>query len=134
MHQYEQTILEAPKGNCFATCLACILELDPSTVPNFIGDFPSSWNNELHDWLQAMNLGFVYLQPQNPDFCPDGYAIASYTVDGSENLHCVVCYDGDVVWDPSQVARRILRPSAWTVLTILDPARPVNKEVYSRQS
>lgn len=134
MRNYKQTILEAPRGNCFSTCLACILELDPSIVPNFIGDFPDDWLQRLQAWLEPMNIGVVVVvDTGRSSFYPSGYSIMSCLMVGGSNRHCVVAKDGEVVWDPSPKDRQIyISGLAWTVLSILDPAKPINKEVYSR--
>lgn len=134
MRQYKQSILEPPRGNCFSTCLACILELDPSNLPNFIGDFPEDWLDRLTAWLAPMNLGVVFLdETERSSFYPPGYSIMSCTMVDGANRHCVVARDGEMVWDPSPKDRKILiSGQAWTVLSVLDPAKPVNKEVYSR--
>ena len=41
-----------PKGNCFATCVACLLDLDVSAVPNFCAEEDGrNWWRSLVEWL-----------------------------------------------------------------------------------
>lgn len=42
-------------GNCFATCVACLLEIDPRTVPNFAAH-PGDWWAPFQDWLACRGL------------------------------------------------------------------------------
>lgn len=81
-----------------------------------------------------MNLGAVYVEPSERScFYPHGYAVMSCEMVDGEQRHCVVALDGERVWDPSPKERKILRSGiAWTILIILDPSKPTNKEVYSR--
>ncbi len=81
-----------PRGNCYAACLASILETSLDALPARV---------TLAAW----------------DEPPAGYSIASVRVrDGS--IHAVVCLDGTIVHDPA--GRPFARPAdpvvLWTVL------------------
>ena len=58
MKPVDQTILTAPGGNCFAACVASILELPLADVPNFCSE--ERWWNALQIWLCAIgDAGFM---------------------------------------------------------------------------
>ena len=50
MKPVHQTILHAPRGNCFSACLASLLEVGCDDVPN-IHDFGDEWFYPLNKWL-----------------------------------------------------------------------------------
>ncbi len=86
-----QTI-HGPQGNCYAACVASILETSLEDLP-------------------------PYVAVRRPNWEPPGYSIASVRVrDGS--IHAVVCLDGQIVHDPA--GRPFARPEdpvvLWTVL------------------
>lgn len=52
-----QTIFGKTNGNCFAACIASILEMDLEDVPHFCrGDNPE-WMFDLNEWLYQFGLG-----------------------------------------------------------------------------
>jgi hypothetical protein len=103
-----QTI-PGPNGNCFAACVASILEWDLDELP----DLDEDWGPVLKAYLGACgwDVRFVTGPP------PAGYAIAAKRVrDGS--IHSVVCRDGKIVHDPSPrpFARDEDPTLLWTVI------------------
>lgn len=60
-----QTVLasddeNAEKGNCFAACVASLLRLPITEVPNFVND-PDGWPENLHGWLRERGMGYLWL-------------------------------------------------------------------------
>ncbi len=125
----EQTICTAPGGNCFAACVASILELLLEEVPNFQSP---DWLEEWQKWLRPRNLGLLHFGHRlDPDaFIPRGYAILGADSPRGDWLHAVVTYDGAICWDPSPDR---INPVGtwrdWTVFHVLDPTKPVGRIV-----
>lgn len=59
MKPIDQTVFGAGKGNCFAACVAAVLELPIEKVPNFCVDFGEEWFAELEKWLEPFGLAAV---------------------------------------------------------------------------
>lgn len=124
-------------NNCFAACLASILELPLNQVPNFVVEHGESWLLELLTWLRPMNLAVAYLE-FNPSLpLPGGYAIL--TVQGGptpEENHALVAFDGKVVWNPAKHSKAWFAFGTelyWTVFTVLDPTKPIVRTVIPKQ-
>lgn len=118
----EQTKLDYPDGNCFAACVASILELSLDKVPHFQGD---DWYERWQEWLSERNLYFIYLgNAGTNDWRPKGYAIAN-ALCGSIR-HSVVCFDGEMVWNPHPLRDLgVGKFEDWTILAVLDPSKPI---------
>jgi hypothetical protein len=58
MKKQHQTIIDKDIGNCFATCIACLLDLDVADVPNFI-TLSDLWWREFTDWLNARGYSAI---------------------------------------------------------------------------
>lgn len=61
MKPVEQTKLTYPDGNCFAACVATLLELPLEAVPDFKGD---GWYDAWLEWLKLRNLTFINSHPE----------------------------------------------------------------------
>ena len=128
MKPVEQTKFSYPDGNCFAACVASILELSLDEVPDFRGD---DWFEQWQEWLAARNLYLVYLGlPGYESWKPKGYSIANGLCGGVR--HALVCYDGEVVWNPHP------RRDEWngaiedvTLFVALDPSRTARPASYN---
>lgn len=105
MIRHHQTQLDDPEngtmGNCFSTCIACLLDMHPGRVPNFCG-LAEDWRRVTNLWLTPRNL--FYLDVKLPGDMRDelvsnwGYHIMSG--DGPRGVrHSVIGYAGDFVWD-----------------------------------
>jgi len=86
-------------GNCFAACIAAILELPIDEVPNFV-DSDNSWNN-VQEFLKPFGYSLIkiYIQEGNFSCAHSGFSIAFGPADRGYN-HCVVCYGGTSIMDP----------------------------------
>lgn len=117
----EQTIYAPPDGNCFAACVASILEVSLDEVPNYHGWL---WWDQWIEWLTKRGLTFYTVQPA-PNFAgPLGYAILTGKSPRGDWDHCVVTYNGDVVWDPSpHRAAGLGELKEYQVFGVLDPAK-----------
>lgn len=109
MRPIQQTII-GPQGNCYAACVASILEIDIHTLPVpreeeqgiegwrlYMGRLNGQLIRDYNIWIQN-NLTFG--EDNSYPYLP-GYHICSIRsprVDGS--LHAVVAKDGKIVWDP----------------------------------
>lgn len=123
MKPVEQTICTVPGGNCFPACLASILEIGIDEIPNEQGD---DWHSRYEDFLRPMGLGMVSLAAMDGQgnlWKPKGYSIlAAVSPRFAPHLHAVVCYDGEVVFDPSP--KREAGLGEWkefSIFTCLDP-------------
>jgi hypothetical protein len=91
-----------PGGDCFAACLATILDLPLADAPDFRGD---GWGRRLNDWLAPRGLAAAFYQGDGRPLSaqarrPPGPAILHHRLrDGS--VHAAVCAGGRVIHDPS---------------------------------
>jgi hypothetical protein len=95
-------VRQIAKDECVRACVASLLELALEEVPKFD---PVEWMHDLGYWLKARGWGLVSVAfPEDlPEHLPAGYTLGAIptTRDWPEGwMHCVVCLDGKVVWDP----------------------------------
>lgn len=109
MLKHKQTQFEAPKlvdgewefppreklGNCFATCVACLLELPLEQVPNFVsfGDLQEemSWWPHFIAWLAFQGKGYSAAEIPAGAVLPEGrLCILSGKSPRGEHHHSVV--------------------------------------------
>lgn len=108
-----QTIFGDPDGNCFAACVASILEidLDPS--------MPLMDDNWLHNWKRWLDdRGYiVYWWMVGKGDIPDHYAILGGKSPRGEYNHAVVTLYGNIVHDPHPSNEGVLEPLGdWFVI------------------
>lgn len=94
-----QTKFGNKEGNCFAACLASLLEIELDTVPDFYKLYRSAWYIEFQNWLQQFDLTAVTF-----DELPTGWPLNLYYLVGGESergiLHSCVARSGEIVHDP----------------------------------
>lgn len=100
-----RTVANDGAGNCFAACVASILELPLREVcgvlPNQSDTFWSDWETWLDDRGLVLNTHFE---------APKGYALASgyggrfypddHKLAGRQIMHAVVVFNGELIHDP----------------------------------
>ena len=90
-------------GNCLAACVASILHLPLEQMPdhylNEHGDVAERWLDVWCDFLAPFGLSMVWYDYDHGRV-PRGYAIAALKIKDQEQTHAVVCYNGDIVFDP----------------------------------
>lgn len=110
-------------GDCFRTCIACLLDLEPQEVPHFAeyisdDEEESVFMDRARLWLKDRGLGiasFAY------DFGPDKalywmskmnpgihYIMVGEGKGGAN--HCVVCLDDAVIHDPHYDEKGLIGP------------------------
>lgn len=109
MIELTQTSLDP--GNCWQTCVACILGIDPETMPSQAEhDRPKGpgYNNPLQAYLREHH-GLAYVELHAPWSelsaylrCMGLHVLTGRTVRTASNgmRHCVVARDGVTIWDP----------------------------------
>lgn len=113
MKPVEQTKGGPPDGNCFAACIASVLELELADVPNFVAYGADEWWDRLQDFLRGYGLEmYDFLPADEPEgWHPNGYWLAGVDslnlgIDpetGEPYRHCVVMHGGTLAWDPQQM-------------------------------
>lgn len=94
MRPVDQTTYGHSDGNCFAACVASILEIPIAEVPNTFG-----LNDQLLRWLAQRGLSATLYD--RAEYVPPGYAIAAGpSLRFAGRFHACVAYDGRVVHDP----------------------------------
>ena len=115
MTPYKQLIKHHPEqdeyGDCYRTCIACILSVHPSFVPHvYHRGANESATEEMNEWLGQYDVGqFSAMVPGHADMDevlslsihnPGQYMIISGRSPRGEFNHSVVVCDGVVVCDP----------------------------------
>lgn len=100
MKPVEQTKVHAPhegiNGNCFASCLASMMELPIEAIPQFeeyMGD-PVVWSMATN-WLRY--YGLKVTRHTTP---PQGFSIATGPSPRWSEHHCCIVHNGKMVHDP----------------------------------
>lgn len=95
-------------GNCFATCVASILELPLVMVPLFMGQY--NWKTSFHSWCLKQRYFDEWYYPEAVCLAndipyvplpPGEYSIMSGTSPrNAPKGHSVVAFNGEMVHDP----------------------------------
>lgn len=135
MKEFTQTSLH-PKGNCWQTAVACILEVDPEELPSQVDSYYEdkkedgsivlrmNYNNPLQYYLKKHH-GLAYVEFYYPEeafqqitisglHLMTGTTIRSAQQDGCR--HVVVGKDGKVLWDPHPSRAGLLDDIKFSVL------------------
>jgi hypothetical protein len=126
--------MRGEKGNCFAACIASILEMPIEAMPVYLGlPDQSRWLAVWREFLYPLGFGIAWF-PHNPGSAcipPLGYAIAAMhaPLEGDPgNTHTVVCLDGRIIHDPLTGEQTLLQQfDHWYVITILNPAKEIHE-------
>lgn len=127
MKPVDQTLFGYPSGNCFAACVASVLELPLADVPNFMLNH-ATWFEDAYAWLATRGFTplFVkadavrcgYVDPR-PLIDAGHYFIVGGLSPRGEHLHSIVQHRGVTVHDPHQ-SRAGIR-GEWSDFIVLVP-------------
>lgn len=82
-------------GDCFAACLASVMEISLDEVPNLCAEEMdadgSTWMERTVEWLQSRGWGFVYFPYAQTGVLPAGcWVIAGGSTSRADESHAVV--------------------------------------------
>jgi hypothetical protein len=87
-----QTNFTKHGGNCLTACVASILELPIDAVPEFCVD--GEWFDRLYQFCESHGFFLIYWREQDiphPPMPLNAYVIVALKLQGTEDLHAVVC-------------------------------------------
>lgn len=100
-------------GDCFRTCIACLLDKSPEEVPHFFDKSNDKPYEILRTWLRNQGLEIAFVPIWDTDVlqitAPDIYYILCGRSSDGEN-HAVIGCNGKIVHDPSWVDVGISQP------------------------
>lgn len=118
-----QTIFGKPDGNCFAACIASILEMGLEDVPNFCkGDNPR-WMFDLNAWLHQFGLGALTVSFHDEIPLTKGWCCAGGYGGPEGVMHEVVMKDMKMVHNPHEGWGELTKVVDYTFLVVLDPGK-----------
>lgn len=130
MTPHTQTILHNPAqgqlGDCWRTCIACLLDVKPEEVPHF-AELDGNWRLNTQAWLKERGLAF-YDYAYMDDFATQGISGCHHILTGPsprdpENVrHNVIGLDGQVHWDPHPSRAGLHNPedkSTWYIMLLV---------------
>jgi hypothetical protein len=98
-----QTRVGEEVGNCFAACLASILDLEMADIPEFSTD-EDLWLHDVQQWLATRGLYYVQMAPTDPGLqSAFENGTLYHTIEGTSprgGQHACVGENGEIVWDP----------------------------------
>lgn len=101
----EQTQTNLDPGNCWQTCVACLLDVDADALPYQNAPSKFSYLNALNAYLDTHH-GLVYVEVHRPAIAvlppPELHLMSGPTVrtPTSGVNHVVVARRGELAWDP----------------------------------
>lgn len=128
----KQTDTTSETGNCFAACLASILEVPLGIMNMPVGGLDAeTWGPAWDAFLAKYNLGISCFTPGGRP--PRGYAIAGIKSPRfPDTLHAVVAYNGRIIHDPHpsvEVPDEGAEVVDWTIIHPLDPMVGIGGDV-----
>ena len=140
MKYHKQTIKHNPAigqyGDCFRTCVACLLDLEVDQVPHFCENGGKNAASEMDAWL-IHNYGlYLFAVPFENGTLESVLAAVARNNPGPYLLvgessnhcnHCVICQGDKVIHNPnpnSEIIGATLEGYWWIeVLALIDPTR-----------
>ena len=109
----DQTLFGVPGGNCFAACVASILELDINDVPYFMED--EQWKPRFNHWIWRNYLIVPsYFSLTRYGWYPsDIHILHGKSPRGN---HCVVARGSKIIHDPHPSRKGLISIREATVL------------------
>jgi len=87
-------VIQTLKNNCFAACLASLLEIGCDDVPNFVGeDTESKWLDKCSVWLKEKGLALIMIDETLNSYWLRGDVPCIFSVDsprGEGKRHAIV--------------------------------------------
>ncbi|WP_145987387.1 hypothetical protein [Cupriavidus taiwanensis] len=135
MKPVDQTKLHDPEngvyGNCFTACIASLLSLPISEVPQFCNgdDDDGKWCRRANEWLAQRGLAFLEFPFTGPDYWKQAGSDCFHTITGTsprgpETLHCVVGRGSEIVFDPHPSRAGLVGdPSTWLLGVLIKTNR-----------
>lgn len=119
----DQTKFGLPDGDCFAACVASLLEMPLSEIPNFNKPTEDAWWFRFGEWMRVRGWHPVMLD--NGGAGP-GIAGPCFSLVGGDSprgvLHQTIWKDGRMVHDPHPSRDGLNNVSDVILLVPLDPA------------
>lgn len=110
----------AERGNCWATCIACLLGIDVAEVPNFVAF--EDFFGEAQRWLARRGLALAQVRTDPAEWSPDYAHVV--TIAGGPGPrgydHCVLWQHGKLLHDPHPSGAGILRAETFEFLVVVD--------------
>lgn len=127
MKPTDQTIFGYPNGNCFAACVASLLEMPIEEMPNHHGKDNEGWWTCWREWGTERNISFINFQASD-EYIPHGLTIASVKSPRGDFLHSVVSWAGKAIHDPHPERTAMgLKIIEYTLMFPIDPSKPFNE-------
>lgn len=102
-------------GDCFRTCVACLLDKTPEEVPHFFDKSNDKPYEKMREWLRGIDLdiAFIPVWDVSPALmrtvAPGLYYILCGRSSDGEN-HAIIGCNGETVFDPSWTDVGISQP------------------------
>jgi len=98
----QQTKFGVPEGNCFATCLAMLLNMAIEDVPNY-KEGEGEWYQNYRKWLLPLGYDFMAVQgwdKESKPFQPKVFSIVSGKSPRGDFDHSVIYFGSEIYHDP----------------------------------
>jgi hypothetical protein len=136
--QFYPGVKDAETGNCFAACIASILELDISEVPNFAAIPGDEWWTDFIQFMVDRGLQPIYWErPEGmpasewaPPELPGCYTILT-GMGGRGVRHSCVGLSNEVVHDPLPEGDGKIELDEMIAFVAADPAQYAKREAAS---
>lgn len=115
------------QGNCFAACIASILEIPIEDVPNFCVDYPEDWFFRASDFVRD-RYGYVFVMFLHNNSIGDTVSRMGYSIVGGKSPrgdfgHSVVYYSDRLAHDPHPSGDGIIGdPTDYILFVAINPA------------
>lgn len=135
MKYYHQIEMHDPEngryGDCVRTCIGCLLDLEPASVPNFAAVQDGEMWDRVREWLAERGFAlftFMYGEEIERQLIFDAMKVLNpgqyYMLFGASNGgigHVVICLDDHIEYDPSWTQISVVAPleGRWAVMTIV---------------
>lgn len=97
-------------NTCWKDCLACMLEVRPERVPDFVKEYKNKYMDITREWLKEnFGMGLVYVPARcfmetglvryNGPVGPEGYSIGHLSMIDMRSMHVIICYNGMAYFD-----------------------------------
>lgn len=122
----DQTVLGFADGNCFAACLASLLEVPLNSIPDFAVASDAGWFPRFRAWLVPQGWYPICFKVDDGWEPPGLYILSGASPRGTDpkHLHSVVAQGAGVLHDPHPSRDGLSSRLDAIVLVPVDPVRP----------